>query len=201
MCDVEVILCCMVNDSLLDDVDGVCVMEILDEGCCGGGCGGGSKSFGEEVVRGKFVVAMVSRVFGVVVVVIFIFVYDVIYGILKLFFDVVKILCEIDGFYLFKVVYLVFIFVTFAFGGALDCCERNVELSVYMSVLDDESEWLVGLFVDVVLGKIEFLSFDEGIVLGLVGLYMLCKFLYRFGLASVESRVVVVSKLFDVMMV
>lgn len=198
--DAEVTLRRMANDSSSDDVDGACAMETSDEGCCGGGCGGGSKSSGEEAARGKLVVATASRVLGAVAAATPTLAHEVIHGTLKSLLDAAKIPREIDGLHSSKAAYLALILATPALGGALDCCERNAESSVHMSVLDDESERLVGLFADAALGKIESPSFDEGIVLGLAGLHMLCKFPYRFGLASAESRVAVASKLFDAMM-
>ena len=147
---------------------------------CGGGCGGGSKSSGEEAARGKLVVATASRVLGAVAAATPTLAHEVIHGTLKSLLDAAKIPREIDGLHSSKAAYLALILATPALGGALDCCERNAESSVHMSVLDDESERLVGLFADAALGKIESPSFDEGIVLGLAGLHMLCKFPYRY---------------------
>ena len=171
---------------------GTCSMEVDgSDGCCGGGCGSGGD---DDATTGRVVAASASRVLGAVAAATPALACEVIQVTLKRILDAAQISSDSTA---SKAAYASLILATPAIGGALDCCERNAETGVRVSVMGDESDRLVRLFSSAALGEINAQNVSEVIILGLAGLHMMCKFPSGFGLASETARVAVTSNLLD----
>ena len=166
--------------------------DAMDTGCCGGGCGGASN----DDARGRLVIATAGRVLGAVAAASPALAREVMCVTMKTLLDAARVQANTMQMTArtSATSYLALILATPALGGALDCCERAARegTSIVVSVLDDESERLVALFANAALGRLcdasQGAKAHEGVVLGLAGLHMMCKFPSGFGLASDAAR-------------
>jgi len=180
--------------------------DAMDTGCCGGGCGKGTS----DDARGRLVIATAGRVLGAVAAASPALARQVTCVTMKTLLDAACVpsptTTSSSTLMTTSASYLALILATPALGGALDCCARAAQgddAGVVLSVLDDESERLVALFASAALGCLgegDETTRRDGIVLGLAGLHMMCKFPRGFGLASDVARKNTCDKLIDAIM-
>lgn len=170
------------------------------EGCCGGGCGGGGGGASDEQSGGRLVVSVAGRVLGAVAAATPALARQVLTQTLRTLFDAAKVSDGNPS----KASYLALLLATPVLGGALDCCERHAgESAHHGSVLGEESERLVRLFLDAALRRLDIADADtanDAVVLGLAGMHMLCKFPATFGLATPQARKMAASGLCESVM-